>query len=243
MGDFQQRRLGYQRYNSKDENAMVRLGDVIDCFPSTLSVSGATTLTGATGITGALTCAGAVSALTLTATTTAEVATTLSVDTINEYTSGAGVSISNELAVISESVTTVLTAAQSGAVFFVNADTATATYTLPTPKAGLKFKWIFTGDCNNATVIQTADNTDTTGDMFEGGLMVFSAAAVITYVEPGGADINTLTVDDNVNDRACGAGSWIEIYCTEDPTWVVTGVLNGNTDVDGDGSAMFSDAD
>jgi len=76
MGDFAQRRLSYQRYNSKDENAMVRLGDIVDCFPGTLSVSGTTTLTGATAITGAL-----------------SLASTLAVDTINETTSGAGVGV------------------------------------------------------------------------------------------------------------------------------------------------------
>lgn len=226
MGDFQKRRLGYQRYNSKDENAMVRLGDIIDCFPSTLSVSGISTLTGATTITGAV-----------------SLGSTLAVDTINEHTSGVGVSVTGELAVISESVTTELTAAQSGAVFFVNADTSTATYTLPTPKAGLNFKWIFTGDCDNPTIIQTADNTDTSGDMFEGGLLLVSTVDLVQYIESGGADVNTLTVDDNTDNRACGAGSWIHIYCTEDPSWLVTGVINGGTDSNGNGSAMFSDAD
>ena len=94
MGDFSQRRLSYQRYNSKDENAMVRLGDIIDCFPDSLSVSGLTVLTGDTTITGDITAGGSLTvAAALTATTTADIGTTLTVDAVNEHTTDDGVTI------------------------------------------------------------------------------------------------------------------------------------------------------
>ena len=135
-----------------------------------------------------------------------------------------------------------LTAADSGKVFFVNADTGATAYTLPAPAAGLHFKWIVTANCDAATSITTADTTDTSGDMFKGGLLICAAAAVNTFVEAG-SDVNTITLDDNVVNGACGTGSWLEVICTEDPTWFVTGVINSTTDADGVGSAIFSDTD
>jgi len=143
---------------------------------------------------------------------------------------------------VTEAVTKILTAEDSGKTFFINSDSGAATYTLPAPAAGLHFKWIVTANTDTATIIQTADTTDTTGDMLRGGLLVCSAAAINTFVEAAG-DVNTLTLDDNLANAGQGAGSWIEVIGTEDPTWFITGVLNGNTDVDGVGSALFTDAD
>jgi hypothetical protein len=146
----------------------------------------------------------------------------------------------NALTSVTEIATTILTATDSGKTFFINADSGAATYTLPAPQTGLKFKWIVTANCDSATIIQTADLTDTTGDLFAGGLLVCSAAAINTFVEANGTTHNTLTLDDNVANAGQGVGSWIEIVCTEDPTWFITGVLNGNTDIDGVGSSLFS---
>lgn len=137
----------------------------------------------------------------------------------------------------------VLTAADSGKVFFINSDSGATTYTLPAPVAGLHFKWIFTGNNDSATIIKTADTTDTTGDMFRGGLLLVSTDNDVTFVEASATDCNTLTLDDNLANAACGYGSWVEVICTEDPTWFIHGVINGNTDTDGTGAAMFSDTD
>lgn len=137
---------------------------------------------------------------------------------------------------------TVLTAADSGKIFWIQGDNPTGKFTLPTAVPGLKFKWIWAADNNEAIVIQTADITDTTGQMFRGGLLVCSAAAINTFVEAAG-NVNTMTFDDNVANSASGAGSWVEVLCVDPDIWVVTGVMNGNTDVDGVGSAIFSDAD
>ena len=143
---------------------------------------------------------------------------------------------------ISEAVTTVLTAADSGKTFFVDAATTAANYTLPAPVAGLKYKFIWVANCNNAVTITTADTTDTTGDMLRGGLLVSAAAAVNTFVEAA-SDVNKATFDDNVENGAAGIGSWVEIICAEDAVWYITGVVNSTTDADGVGSAIFSDVD
>lgn len=135
-----------------------------------------------------------------------------------------------------------LTAAMSGKVFFINSDSGATTYTLPAPSAGLHYKWIWTSNNNDATIIQTADTTDTTGDMLRGCLFLHSTDNDVTVCEAA-SDVNTLTLDDNLANAACGYGSWVEIICTEDPVWFVTGMINGNTDTDGTGSAMFSDVD
>ena len=140
------------------------------------------------------------------------------------------------------STTVVLTASDSGKTFFVNADSGVSAYTLPAPVAGLKYKWIVTANCDTATTITTADTTDTTGDMLRGGLLVCSAAAVNTFAEASG-DVNKITLDDNVANNGQGIGSWLEIICTEDPTWFVTGVINSTTSANGVGSNIFSDVD
>ena len=144
-------------------------------------------------------------------------------------------------ATVSEAATTVLTAAESGSIFFIDGSTSAANYTLPATVAGLTFKWIWTANCNNAITITTADTTDTTGDMFTGGLLISSAAAVNNFLEVA-ADNNTITVDDNAADKAGGPGSWIEVICCEDAVWYVTGVINSTTDADSTG-AHFSDTD
>jgi hypothetical protein len=175
--------------------------------------------------------------------------TELAADTISEVTSGSGVTIDGVLAidstiiakkVVEEGLSQTLTAADSGKVFFINSDTTAADYVLPAPSAGLTFKWVWVNDCNNAMTITTADTTDTTGDMFKGGLLICSAAAV-NNIEEAGANISKLTFDDNVANQAAGTGTWVEITCTEDPTWFVSGVVNSTTDADSTGS-HFSNA-
>lgn len=179
------------------------------------------------------------------------VAKTATVDTINESTSGSGVTIEgvllkdNSITGIKESISaaasTNLTAADSGKVFFIG-DSAAVNYVLPTCEAGLRYKFIVIADETDATTITTSDTTDSTGEMLRGGLLVSAAAAVNTFIEASG-NINKITLDDNVENGACGIGSWIEIIGTKAKTWFVTGVINSTTDADGVGSAIFSDVD
>ena len=150
--------------------------------------------------------------------------------------------ITGDRKAMTEAVTTTpLTTADSGKVFFVNGDTAAATYTLPTAAAGLHFKWIWTADCNNAMIIETSDHTDGTGEMIVGGLLFCAAAAVNTFVEAG-ANANTITLDNDVNETRGGAGSWIELIATEAKTWHLSGIVNGNVDATDVGSSIITNA-
>jgi len=153
-----------------------------------------------------------------------------------------GHTITGDRKLATEAVTTSpLTAAQSGTTFFINSDTAAATFALPVAAAGLYYKFIWTADCNNAIVIETADHTNTTGEMIVGGLLFCAAAAVNTFVEAG-ADANTVTLDDNVNETRGGAGSWLEFVATKAKTWHLSGVVNGNVDGTDVGSSIITNA-
>jgi hypothetical protein len=147
----------------------------------------------------------------------------------------------NRKSITAGTTTTVLTTADSGKVFNIKA-VAAATYTLPAPAAGLYFKWIWSIDNTDAVTIKTADLTDTSGDMFRGGLLVCAAAAVNTFVEAAG-DVNTIVMEDDAAKCGGGVGSWIEIIGTEDPTWFVRGIVNSNTDADNAGVGLFVDTD
>lgn len=156
---------------------------------------------------------------------------------------GTGQIVGDKKAVVEDTGAAVLlTAADSGKVFFLNSDSGATTYTLPAPVAGLHFKWIVTANKTTATIIKTADTTDTTGDMLRGALYQLANDNDSTVLEASG-DVNTLTLDDDAANGACGIGSWVEVICTEDPTWFVTGVINGTTAGTGTGAALFSDTD
>jgi hypothetical protein len=168
--------------------------------------------------------------------------TEVKADHVNESTTGHGVAI---LKSINEGTGAIvnLTDSMVGKVFFINADSGATTYILPVPTVGAHYKWIWCGDNASSTIIRTADVTDTTGDVFRGGLFVISADNDTTFVEAAGADTNTLTLDSDLDNAACGIGSWVEVICTEDPTWFIHGVINGNSDADGTGASMFTDTD
>jgi hypothetical protein len=179
--------------------------------------------------------------------------TTASADTLTEVTAAAGVTIDSALfkdntliskLSVSEAVTTTLTAAMSGKVFYINASTVGAIYTLPAPIAGLNYKWIWTADNNNEMKFVTADLTNTSGDMFAGGLLSSNAAAANTFVEASvTGNKNTLVIDNNDAGNYGGIGSWVEITCTEDPSWFITGILNANGEGAGAGAGLFTNAD
>ena len=103
----------------------------------------------------------------------------------------------------------------------------------------LKSKFHF---INDAITIQTADTTDTTGDMFVGGLLFCAAAAVNTIAQLA-ADKNKLTFDDDVANSGGGPGTWCEVTCIADAKWFVRGIVEGDSDADGVGSAIGSDVD
>jgi hypothetical protein len=137
-----------------------------------------------------------------------------------------------------------LTAEDSGKVFSVGTGSAAA-YTLPAAteeNAGVRFMWVWTAAETDAITIVTADITDTTGDMLYGGLLNCSAAAVNTLAQAG-SNHNTITLDDNLANSGGGEGTWVEIVCLGKSKWFVRGVVEADSDADGTGSAIFSNAD
>ena len=51
-----------------------------------------------------------------------------------------------------------------------------------------------------------------------------------------------LTFDDNVANTGGGPGTWVEITCVQKGKWFVNGVVEGDSDADGVGSAIASNA-
>lgn len=167
--------------------------------------------------------------VTITAGGAVKVGTILSLNGVEHTITG------NRKSVTAGAATTVLTTADSGKVFNIKA-VATAAYTLPTPAAGLHFKWIWSIDNTDAVTITTKTLTE---DIFVGGLVVCAAAAVNTFVETA-ATSNTITMEDGAAVCGGGVGSWIEVICTEALTWFVRGIVNSNTDADNAGVGLFS---
>lgn len=162
-------------------------------------------------------------------------------NTIVPYTEGGTTMVGPIKENIAQAATTVLTAADSGKIFFIG-DSAAVAYTLPTCEAGLRFKWIVIADENDATTITTSDTTDTTGEMLRGALYQLAADNDSTVVELSG-DTNRIILDDNAANSACGIGSWVEIIGTKSKTWFVTGVINGTTGATGTGAGLRADVD
>ena len=141
-------------------------------------------------------------------------------------------------------VSKTLTASDSGKVFSVGTGAAAA-YVLPAAteaNAGVRFMWVWTAAEVDAVTIVTADITDATGDMLFGGILSCNAAAVNTLAQAG-ANVNTITLDDDVANTGGGEGTWVEIICLGKSKWFVRGVLEGDSDADGTGTAIFSNAD
>jgi hypothetical protein len=137
--------------------------------------------------------------------------------------------------VVAGATTVVLTTADSGKVYNIRAVAASA-YTLPTPAAGLYYKWIWSVSNTEIVTITTATLTT---DVFVGGLVVNGAIAVNPFVEAL-ATHNTITMHSDAAACGGGKGSWIEVTCTEALTWFVRGVVNSLTDADTDGTGLFS---
>ena len=137
-----------------------------------------------------------------------------------------------------------LVAADSGTIFVCGSGSA-ADFTLPAASPaniGVVFTFVWTAAEVDAITITTADTTDTTGDMFVGWILSCNAAAVNTIAQFA-ADSNKLTFDDNVANTGGGPGTWCEVVCVSDAKWFVRGILEGDSDADGVGSAIASDVD
>ena len=139
--------------------------------------------------------------------------------------------------------TRTLTAADSGTIFVIG-NSGAATVTLPACSAemiGVTYKFIAVAADNDATLINTGDATDSGGDDFVGAVMYHTAAALNTVIQCAAND-SQIQLDDNVADTGCGPGTWVEVTCVSNTQWFVNGVIEGDSDADGDGTAVFVNA-
>tara|TARA_Y100001938_G_C8084678_1_gene431224 strand:- start:2173 stop:2685 length:513 start_codon:yes stop_codon:yes gene_type:complete len=145
---------------------------------------------------------------------------------------------------VQEAVSKTLTAEESGTIWHIGSGGA-VDFVLPaanTANIGVTYTFVWSAAETDAITITTADTTDTTGDMFLGGLL-FCAAAAVNTIAQFAADSCKLTFDDNVANTGGGPGTWCEITCIGDAKWFVRGIVEGDSDADGVGSAIASDVD
>jgi hypothetical protein len=139
----------------------------------------------------------------------------------------------------------------TGKTILLNSTSALAV-TLPdvaTAPVGTFYRFVVITANNNAYTITTADTTDSTGDMFIGGVTYGDNAAAgdgdgtdnISLIVPG-ADDNKITLDANLTDGGGQPGTRIECLRVSATQWLVSGVVI-TSDADGTGAAIFSDVD
>ncbi len=117
-------------------------------------------------------------------------------------------------------------AQNSGLTHWMPDLTSDTTITLPTPKAGLKFRFAYNGAAADAQdwLIDSGSNTY----FFKGGLMQF-----VTAGGAGSDEIAPFRSDGNSNSKITvltpDVGTWIEVDCVDGTTWNVSGHVLSNT--------------
>ena len=136
-------------------------------------------------------------------------------------------------------------ASDSGKTFVLQSASA-MTVTLPAD-ADIEFGWhcrfVMNLDNDNAYNINCSDVTDSTGQMFDGGLNVqvgaVAAASVFQGYAAAAGDDSSIILDTNLADNGAKQGSWIDIIYVESSRFLVSGHIHSG-DTDGDGSAIFA---
>jgi hypothetical protein len=138
-------------------------------------------------------------------------------------------------------------ASDSGKTFVLQSASA-MTITLPAD-AYIEFGWncrfLMNLDNNNAYTIKCSDVTDSTGQMFDGGVNVQVIADATANVFQGyattAADDSQIVLDTNLDDNQAKQGSFIDIIYVETNRFMVSGHV-ASADADGTGAAIFSNA-
>ena len=138
-------------------------------------------------------------------------------------------------------------ASDSNKLFVLNS-TSAMTVTLPAD-ADIEFGWncrfLMALDNNNAYTIKCSDVTDTTGQMFTGGVNYQIVADATANVFQGyaatAADDSQIVLDTNLDDNQAKAGSFIDIVYVATNRFMVTGHIQ-SADADGTGAAIFGNA-
>ena len=135
----------------------------------------------------------------------------------------------------------------SGKTFLLNSASA-MTITLPADTdiaIGWNCKFLMILDNNNAYTIKCSDVTDTTGQMFVGGVNYQVVADATANVFQGyaatAADDSQIVLDTNLDDNQAKAGSFVNIVKTATNRFMVTGHV-ASADADGTGAAIFGNA-
>ena len=136
-------------------------------------------------------------------------------------------------------------ASDSGKTFILNTAAATVV-TLPADadiQLGWNVKFVMALANNAGTLIKCSDVTDTTGQMFTGGVnyqvIADATADVFQGYAAAAADDSQLALDTNLADNMASVGTNFSIMKTAANKFMVSGHVT-SADADGTGAAIFS---
>ena len=136
-------------------------------------------------------------------------------------------------------------ASDSNKTFILNTAAATV-ITLPADadmEIGWNVKFVMALANNNGVLIKCSDVTDTTGQMFTGGLnyqvVADATADVFQGYATAAADDSQLALDTNLANNMASVGSVVNIMKTATNKFMVSGHI-ASVDADGTGAAIFS---
>lgn len=117
---------------------------------------------------------------------------------------------------IPDAATYTVLADNSGLTHWLPDLTADITITLPTPKAGLRFKFAYAGaaaDAQDWLIV-----TGSASNYYKGGGIHIDSDAADAEVAPVFSDGNS---NDNLTVLTPDVGTWVEIECADGTTWNV----------------------
>tara|TARA_R110000824_G_scaffold372139_1_gene562215 strand:+ start:101 stop:592 length:492 start_codon:yes stop_codon:yes gene_type:complete len=136
-------------------------------------------------------------------------------------------------------------ASDSNKTFILNTAAATV-ITLPADadmEIGWNVKFVMALANNNGVLIKCSDVTDTTGQMFTGGLnyqvVADATADVFQGYATAATDDSQLALDTNLANNMASVGSVVNIMKTATNKFMVSGHI-ASVDADGTGAAIFS---
>ena len=134
-------------------------------------------------------------------------------------------------------------ASDSGKTFVLNS-TSAMTVTLPADadiSEGWNCRFYVKTANDNAYTIKCSDVTDSTGQMFEGGIAVASTTAGFGHAVAAAANDSQIVFDGNLANGAGEPGTHVEIFKSASKKFAISGFCISD-DADTDGSAILSNA-
>jgi len=117
--------------------------------------------------------------------------------------------------------------AETGELYFINVSSNSVIVTLPTPKAGMYFKFIMAvashGEATYDFTLTTHDSTcDIQGPLVTGNSGATEIGGYPAAIEQAGTTISRIILDSS--EGAIGAGDYLEVV-SDGTDWYVSGVL------------------